>query len=113
MTKHFIQIFFNLEHLIVEIELPEQIFELINQLIKLKSARFSYDSIDHPNDKNFIINRYEIVKQTRLCDHSFTFKNDEISRQISFWINPSTSNKKTQQTSINFYRRKTEIFVFF
>jgi hypothetical protein len=101
LTKDFIRVFFNVEHLVIKIQSRHQIFCLINGLIHLQSVQFYCDS------KFKSITRDELIKRTRLRYHSFTIKFFSYGQhqRLNLWINQSPSSQLIKQSSTNHNNR--------
>jgi hypothetical protein len=98
VTDDFIRIFRNVNRLCIRVTSRHQIFRLINELIQLQSA-----TVFH-SDRIKIINRDDLIKRTRLRNHSFTIEHDVIQDEhdvhiLMLWINHSTSSPLIKHSS--------------
>lgn len=107
-TRDFTRIFPNVEHLIINIQSHNQIFQLTHELIRLQSIHF------HQYFECKSITRDELIKRTRFQNHSSTM-NDSFSH-LTCWISHSSTDCQLVEPSpisrYNRIRRCSECFLF-
>lgn len=97
-TKDFIRMFPNLEHVIINVQSCNQIFQLIHELTRLQSIQF----LRFFESKS--ITRQELIKRTCPKNHLFTINNSSL--HLTCWINhSSTDSQLMEQRSISCYNR--------